>query len=222
MSLVRRHPLITFFVLTYALAWILWLPLVVLQDTIPAAPGLVLVLLGSNVPSLLAIVLTAIVLGSRALRKLLGRFLIWRVDPRWYLVVVLGPAALAGGMVAFNAFVGGPAISINVPLFAAVITLAFHIFPGSALGEEIGWRGYALPRLQPGRSALSASLILGVIWAFYHLPLFFTGQAFRSPKLLVPFVVSGLALSVILTWVYNSSGGAFCWWSCCTPRRTFL
>ena len=54
MSLVRRHPLITYFVLTHALAWILWLPLVVLQDTIPAAPGLVLVLLGSNVPSLLA------------------------------------------------------------------------------------------------------------------------------------------------------------------------
>jgi membrane protease YdiL (CAAX protease family) len=208
MSLVRRHPLITFFVLTYALAWILWLPLVVLQDTIPAAPGLVLVLLGSNVPSLLAIVLTAIVLGRGALRKLLGRLLIWRVDPRWYLVVVLGPAALAGGMVAFNAFVGGPAISINVPLFAAVIMLAFFIFPGSALGEEIGWRGYALPRLQPGRSALSASLILGVIWAFFHLPLFFTGQAFRSPKLLVPFVVSGLALSVILTWVYNSTGGS--------------
>jgi CAAX protease family protein len=148
------------------------------------------------------------VLGRGSLRKLLGRLLIWRVDPRWYLVVVLEPAALAGGMVAFNAFVGGPAISINVPLLAAVITLAFHIFPGSAMGEEIGWRGYALPRLQPGRSALSASLILGVIWAFYHLPLFFMGQAFRSPKLLVPFVISGIALSVILTWVYNSTGGS--------------
>ncbi len=209
MSLVRRHPLITFFVLTYALAWILWLPLVVLQDTIPAAPGLVLVLLGSNVPSLLAIVLTAIVLGRGSLRKLLGRLLIWRVNPLWYLVVVLGPAALAGGMVAFNAFVGGPAISVKgVPLLTVVITLAFSIFPGSALGEEIGWRGYALPRLQSGRSALSASLILGVLWAFYHLPLFFTGQAFRSPSILVPFVVSGLALSVILTWVYNSSGGS--------------
>jgi membrane protease YdiL (CAAX protease family) len=194
MSLVRRHPLITFFVLTYALAWILWLPLVVLQDTIPAAPGLVLVLLGSNVPSLLAIVLTALLLGRGALRKLL--------------VVVLGPAALSGGMVAFNAFVGGPAISVGVPLLTVVITLAFFIFPGSALGEEIGWRGYALPRLQSGRSALSASLILGVIWAFYHLPLFFTGQAFRSPSLLVPFVVSGLALSVILSWVYNSTGGS--------------
>src|SRR5918993_570056 len=208
MSLVRRHPLMTFFILTYALAWILWLPLVVLQDTIPAAPGLVLVLLGSNVPSLLAIVLTALVLGRGALRKLLGRLLIWRVDPRWYLVVVLGPVALAGGMVALNAFVGGPAISVDVPLLTVVITLAFFIFPGSALGEEIGWRGYALPRLQSGRSALSASLILGVIWAFYHLPLFFTGQAFRSPSLLVPFVVSGLALSVILSWVYNSTGGS--------------
>jgi membrane protease YdiL (CAAX protease family) len=208
MSLVRRHPLMTFFILTYALAWILWLPLVVLQDTIPAAPGLVLVLLGSNVPSLLAIVLTALVLGRGALRKLLGRLLIWRVDPRWYLVVVLGPVALAGGMVALNAFVGGPAISVGVPLLTVVITLTFFIFPGSALGEEIGWRGYALPRLQSGRSALSASLILGVIWAFYHLPLFFTGQAFRSPSLLVPFVVSGLALSVILTWVYNSTGGS--------------
>jgi uncharacterized protein len=208
MSLVRRHPLITFFILTYALAWILWLPLVVLQDTIPAAPGLVLVLLGSNVPSLLAIVLTALVLGKGALRKLLGRLLIWRVDPRWYLVVVLVPVALSGGIVALNAFVGGPAISVGVPLLTVVITLAFFIFPGSALGEEIGWRGYALPRLQSGRSALSASLILGVIWAFYHLPLFFTGQAFRSPSLLVPFVVSGLALSVILTWVYNSTGGS--------------
>jgi membrane protease YdiL (CAAX protease family) len=208
MSLVQRRPLVTFFVLTYALAWTLWLPLVVLQDTFPAAPGLVLVLLGSAVPSLLGIVFTAIVLGRGSLRTLLGRLLIWRVDPRWYLVVVLGPAALVGGIIAFNALLGGPAISVDVPLLAAVITLAFHIFPGSAMGEEIGWRGYALPRLQARRSALSASLILGVIWAFYHLPLFFTGQAFRSPSILVPFVISGIALSVILTWVYNGTGGS--------------
>ena len=65
-----------------------------------------------------------------------------------------------------------------------------------------------MPRLQTGRSALGASLILGPIWAFYHLPLFFTGQAFRSPSILVPFVISGIALSVILTWVYNSTGGS--------------
>jgi membrane protease YdiL (CAAX protease family) len=157
---------------------------------------------------LLAIVLTAIVFGRGALRKLLARLLIWRVDPRWYLVVVLGPAALAGGVVGLNTFLGGPALSLGMPLLTAVILLAFMIFPGSALGEEIGWRGYALPCLQAGRSALSASLILGVIWGFYHLPLFFTGQAFRSPTILVPSLISTIALSIILTWVYNSTGGS--------------
>jgi membrane protease YdiL (CAAX protease family) len=207
-SVVKGHPLITFFVLTYALAWILWLPLVVLGDATPAPLGLVLVILGSAIPSLLGIVLTAMVLGRRALRKLLGRLLIWRVNPIWYLVVVLVPAAFAGGTIALNALVGGPAISVDVALLSAVITLAFMIFPGSAMGEEIGWRGYALPRLQTRMSALSASLILGVIWSFYHLPLFFAGQPFRSPSILVPFIISTIALSVMLTWVYNSTGGS--------------
>jgi len=207
MSLVRRHPLITFFVLTYVISWIFLSPLVVLHDGIAGTRGLVLNLLAANVPSLLAIVLTAIVLGRGALHKLLGRLLIWRVNPLWYLVVI-GPAVLAGGVVALNTLLGGPPLSVDVSLLFAVIMLAFSIFPGSALGEEIGWRGYALPRLQAGRSALSASLILGVIWGFYHLPLFFTGQAARPLSLFPPFLISVIALSVILTWVYNSTGGS--------------
>jgi uncharacterized protein len=107
-----------------------------------------------------------------------------------------------------NALLGGPALSVDVSLLNVMIMLALSIFPGSALGEEIGWRGYALPRLQAGRSALSASLILGVIWSLWHLPLYFTGQTFRPLSLFVPFVVATIALSVILTWVYNSSGGS--------------
>src|SRR5215203_2807377 len=168
-SVVKRHPIITFFVLAYAFAWIIESPLVFLTDSVTDTQVLVVQILSANVPSVLAIVLTAIVFGRGTLRKLLGRLLIWRVNPLWYLVVILGPAALAGGMVALNASLGGPALSADVSLLTAVIMLAFFIFPGSALGEEIGWRGYALPRLQAGRSALSASLILGVIWAFYHL-----------------------------------------------------
>jgi membrane protease YdiL (CAAX protease family) len=111
-------------------------------------------------------------------------------------------------MVALNILLGGPAISVDVSLLGTVILLAFMIFPGSALGEEIGWRGYALPRLQAGRSALSASLILGVIWALWHLPLYFTGQVFRPLSLFPPFFIGVIALSVILTWVYNSTGGS--------------
>ena len=206
--LVKRHPITTFFVLAYALSWGLESPLVLLRDSVTDTQGLVLVILASNVPSAVAIVLTAIVFGRGALRKLLGRLLIWRVDVRWYLVVVLGPVALTGGVVALNVFMGGPALSLGMPLLGAAVFLAFSIFPGSALGEEIGWRGYALPRLQTRRSALSASLILAPIWALWHLPLWLTGEPGRTPALYAAFVISAFAMSVILTWVYNSTGGS--------------
>jgi uncharacterized protein len=209
LSVVKRHPIIAFFVLTYVLTWIIESPLVFLTDSVTATQGLFLVILASNVPSVVAIVLTAIVLGRGALRKLLGRLLIWRVNPLWYLGVVLGPVALAGGTIALNTLLGRPALSFGIPsLLGLVIMLAFMIFPGSALGEEIGWRGYALPRLQAGRSALSASLILAPIWALWHLPLWLTGAPGRTPILYAAFVVSAFALSVLLTWVYNSTGGS--------------
>jgi membrane protease YdiL (CAAX protease family) len=207
-SVVKRHPIVTFFVLTYVLAWAIESPLVFFTDSLTNTQDLVLTILASNVPSVMAIVLTAVVLGRGALRKLLGRLLIWRVNPLWYLVVFLGPVALVGGVVALNALLGGPALSLGMPLVGAAIFLAFHIFPGSALGEEIGWRGYVLPRLQARMSALSASLILAPIWALWHLPLWLQGKPFQTPTLYAGFVVSAFALSVILTWVYNSTGGS--------------
>src|SRR5215217_5203771 len=210
MSLVKRHPIIAFFVLAYALAWIIESPLVFLRDSITAGdpPGLALVILASNVPSAVAIVLTAIVFGRGALRKLLGRLLIWRVNPLWYLGVVLGPVALVGGMVALNTLLGGPALSLGMPLVSVAIFFGFSIFPGSAMGEEIGWRGYVLPRLQSRMSALSAALLLAPIWALWHLPLWLTGAPGRTPLIYAGFVVSAFAMSVLLTWVYNSTGGS--------------
>jgi len=208
MSLVKRHPIITFFVLTYALTWAIESPLVFLTDSITDTQGLILVILASNVPSVMAIVLTAMVFGWGALRKLLGRLLIWRVNPLWYLLLVLGPAALVAGVVPLNALLGGPALSLGMPLLGIAVFLAFHIVPGSALGEEIGWRGHVLPRLQSRMSALSAALIIGPIWALWHLPLWLTGEPGRTPTLYAGFVVSVIALSVVLTWVYNSTGGS--------------
>ena len=205
---MKRHPIITFFVLTYVITWAIESPLVFLTDSVTATQGLVLVILASNVPSAVAIVLTAIVLGRGALRKLLGRLLIWRVSPFWYLVVFLGPVALTGGVVLLNALMGGPALSLGMTLVGAAIFFAFSVVPGSALGEEIGWRGYVLPRLQSRMSALSAALIIGPIWALWHLPLWLTGEPGRTPTLYTGFLVSAFALSIISTWVYNSTGGS--------------
>ena len=205
---MKRHPIITFFVLTYVITWAIESPLVFLTDSVTATQGLVLVILASNVPSAVAIVLTAVVLGRGALRKLLGRLLIWRISPFWYLVVFLGPVALTGGVVLLNALMGGPALSLGMTLVGAAIFFAFSVVPGSALGEEIGWRGYVLPRLQSRMSALSASLLIAPIWALWHLPLWLTGEPGRTPTLYTGFLVSAFALSIISTWVYNSTGGS--------------
>jgi membrane protease YdiL (CAAX protease family) len=208
MSLVKRHPIIAFFVLAYALAWIIESPFVFLTDSVTDTQGLILTILSANVPSVVAIVLTAMAFGRGSLRKLLGQLLIWRVNPLWYLGVVLGPVALVGGMVALNTLLGGPALSLGMPLVSVAIFFGFSIFPGSALGEEIGWRGYVLPRLQSRMSALSAALLIAPIWGLWHLPLWLTGAPGRTPLIYAGFVVSAFALSVLLTWVYNSTGGS--------------
>jgi uncharacterized protein len=208
MSLVKRHPIITFFVLTYVLTWAIESPLVFLTDSLTGTQSLALVILASNVPSAVAIVLTAIVLGRGALRKLLGRLLIWRVSLFWYLVVFLGPVALTGGVVGLNTLMGGPALSLGMTLVGAATFFAFSVVPGSALGEEIGWRGYVLPRLQSRMSALSAALLIAPLWGLWHLPLWLTGDPVKTPTFFVPFVGGVFALSVITTWVYNSTGGS--------------
>src|SRR5829696_8112067 len=207
-SLVKRHPIITFFVLTYVFTWAIESPLVFLTDSITGTQVLLLVILASNVPSAVAIVLTAIVLGRGALRKLLARLLIWRVNPFWYVVVFLGPVALTGGVVLLNALMGGPALSVGMTLVGATIFFAFSVVPGSALGEEIGWRGYVLPRLQSRMSALSAALLIAPIWGLWHLPLWLTGDPVKTPTFYVAFFASVFSMSVLLTWVYNSTGGS--------------
>jgi uncharacterized protein len=203
-GVVQKHPLGTFFVLCFALSWAIESPLVLSQGAVPAGVGLLLVVLASNVPSVLAIVLTAILSGRSGVSALLRRLVKGRVGLRWYLVV-LAPAVIAVIAAALNVWVGGPALLLDLSVVAVLITLAFSIFPGSAVGEELGWRGFALPRMQVRRSALVSSLIIGVLWALWHLPLWLTGDPVRTPGLYLAFVASVLALSVILTWVYNST-----------------
>ena len=160
-EVVRRHPLAAFLVLTYGLTWALWIPLDIFRDATSGPYTSIAILIGSNIPSAVAIVLTAVGLGKGATRKLLGQLLIWRFGWRWYLVL-LAPTALVIGTITLVAVTrGGPAAALAVPLLGAIIAMAIMIFPGSATGEEIGWRGYALPRLQARRTALTASLVVG-------------------------------------------------------------
>jgi uncharacterized protein len=207
-QLVRRRPLAAFLVLTYGLTWALWIPLAIFRDATSGPYSSVALLIGSNIPSAVAIVLTAIGLGKGATRKLLKQLLIWRVSWRWYLLL-LAPTALVVGTVSLVAVTrGGPTAALATPVLSAVVTVAFMTFPGSAAGEEIGWRGYALPRFQARHTALTASLVVGTLHGLWHLPLWLTGDPDHRLSIYPAFLIQALALAVIYTWLYNSTGGS--------------
>jgi membrane protease YdiL (CAAX protease family) len=206
-TVLRRHPVATFFSLTYATAWALWLPLVVLQDRMPMRAGFVLTLLGSLMPSTVAILLVARLHGRHEVRRLLRRLLMGRVGIGWY-VTIVALAALAVFAVWVSTLLGAPAPVVIVSIPGVVTFFLFSIFPGSAVGEELGWRGFALPRLQARGSALAASLVVGAVWGTYHFPLFLLGSPTRPLALFLPFALSCVIMSIFYTWMYNGTGGS--------------
>jgi CAAX protease family protein len=206
-SLVRRHPLIIFYVLTYAITWTLWAPLVIFRGQLPGPLGLVLAMLGSLVPSTLGLVFVGLLRGRPGVRRVLRRLVHGRVGLRWY-VAVLALAMLVPLAVGVSILMGGDTPVVDKTIFGVLFLFAFMIFPGSALGEELGWRGFVLPRLQARHSALKASLIIGILWGPWHLPLWLTGTESHPISLYVPFVVAVIASSVFYTWLYNNTGGS--------------
>jgi CAAX protease family protein len=206
-SLVRRHPLISFYVLTYAVSWLLWAPLVIFGDRVPGPLAFILLLLGSLVPSTMGVLFVALLRGRSGVRTLLGRLLHARIGLRWYLAVMalIMLVPLAVGM---SILMGGDTPVVDNTVFGVLFLFAFMIFPGSALGEELGWRGFVLPRMQARHSALKASLLIGILWGPWHLPLWLTGSEGHPISLYVPFVVAVVASSVFYTWLYNNTGGS--------------
>ena len=213
-----RGELARFFGLAYAISWGFLTPFVILWNTTldQTIPLWALVFLpGAYGPTLAALILTRRAEGAAAVRDLLRRLLRWRVAPVWYAFALFVPITVAAGALAlstfrataFAAFDPWPGLSI-APL-ALVAGLPF-----GPLGEELGWRGYAQPRLLESTGLWKSSLILGVAWTFWHTPMFwFPGAAI--PSFLDPSILSvGLYLAQItaeaclLTFLYVVSRGS--------------
>ena len=197
LALVRRHPLTTFFILAYAMSWWAW---------ILYALGLFPNPIASFGPFLAAIVVLALTQGKTGLLGLFRRMVRWRIPPGWYVVALLLPAVLAAAATVLNVLLGAEAPSSVelagwTSLFATfAIVLLVPGFGGA--WEEPGWRGYALPRLQNGRSALVAGLILGALIAGWHLPLMVAGQVAYSDIVLI------FAGTIVFNWVFNNAHGS--------------
>lgn len=197
-NLAARHDLLLFFVLAYLLSWALW-PLVILDPTSsPLAP------FG---PLIAAVVISLLAGGPRELWALLRQLTRWRVHPIWYLIALVGPFVMAVVAAALAVATGAPMQRSGAYTDLGAVGFTFvstMIIVG--LFEEVGWRGFALPRLQRRLDALWAALVLGVLWALWHLPELISDPTRQRPPL--QFILWALALSVIFAWLYNSTNGS--------------
>ena len=155
-------------------------------------------------PTLAGIIMTAVVAGRSGLRDLLARQVRWRVPVKWYVLALVGPFMIGAAAVALSVVIGGNIGPMAVPLAQVPLIFGMWIvvrfFLGGGLGEEAGWRGFALPRMLAHRGPVSASLIIGLVWTFWHLP-----GHILSDNFVVNLVVQLLftvPLSFVFTWVY--------------------
>ena len=206
MRAVRSRPLIVFFVLAFALTWVVW---------VPRAMGVDFGVIGQLwtwVPALAALISAALTGGRDAVKELTRRLLRWRVSWLWYVLVILGPAAFSAVTAAAYMAMGGSWSTAAPDAFttsAATLVLFFLALAlTDGLGEEPAWRGFALPRLLSRHSALVASLVLGVLWAAWHLPLLWTdGSAAQQLPVWLLFLDLP-AKSVLFTWVFLRTRGS--------------
>jgi membrane protease YdiL (CAAX protease family) len=194
---VRRYPLVAFFVLAYALSW--W-------PTPFYAAGLLPNPIAGFGPFLAALVVLALTKGKTGVVGLLRRMVRWRIGLRWYAVALLLPVVVTGIAAVLNVLLlGAQASSAELSGWTGLFSTFTLLLLIPGLGgswEEPGWRGYALPRLQTARSALFASLILGAVWALWHLPLYLTGTVPWSD------IVFVIVWTIVYTWLFNNAEGS--------------
>jgi hypothetical protein len=231
--MVRRHPLIAYFALAYAITWPLWIAGMVAADRAgvalsnednfhhiadllsgDAATGVgrafALYALGQFGPLVSAVVVTRTAHGPAGLRDLAVRMTRWRVQPRWYAVVIALPLALAAASVAAAFVTGGATVGPFTPAvsWAAAVPFLVFMIVFTGLAEEPGWRGFALPHLQAHHTAIRSSWILGIAWGVWHVPfsvyLFGDEPAVLAANL-VALTVGIVGWTIVNTWVYNST-----------------
>jgi membrane protease YdiL (CAAX protease family) len=206
----NARGLIGYFVLAYAISWAIGVPLALAKQGIirPVFPEWFHYFVAYG-PTLSALIVTAVTQGKQGMKELWGRITKWRVGGIWW-VVALSPlivgvlVALVMGLLTNNRVSLRDLGEIHFlpPLGIGALFLWILTF---GIGEEIGWRGYALPRLQSDRSALYATTILVFFWALWHLPQFFY---LFDPSIAIGWIIGLYAGAIVFTWLFNSTEGS--------------
>ncbi len=218
---ISKNQLMTFFAMTFLLSWTLWG--ILYSSSIGLLPyGLyhsrmrildnslsTFTFLGGSMPSLVALVISFILGGKKEANGLIKRLGKWRIKPIWYLFVLFFSFIFYYlPYLICNLFGASYELYLREPLYLVPVHFLIALVFWGPLGEELGWRGYALPRLQSKLGPLISSLILGVIWSLWHLPLFFIGGSSQFGSNFGLYTVSVIIYSLIYTWVFNRTKGS--------------
>jgi membrane protease YdiL (CAAX protease family) len=205
-AFVRRHQIHFFFILAFALSWLVW------GSAIAQHYGL----LDFQIPDLLAYfgvslaasIVAGLADGWEGIRNLLRRLIRWRVGLAWYAIVLLLPILLPS-LTAFIYELFGGSVSVGsvLPLERAVAYFFFGI-PFMLLTEETAWRGFALPRLEAKYGTWKASLLLGLLWGVWHTPYFLLPGSSQSNFPYVAYILMVMAQSVMYGWIHHKTGGS--------------
>ena len=209
----RRPPVpsaVVFTINAFAISWLCWLPLVASDHGIGIVPpslSPLLVLLGTFGPFLSAVTIVARRSGFRGLGEFIGQAFRWRAGIQWYAAALVAPAAIRIAVLYVHVLKGGtfPDLSDPTRWLAIPSTFFLVLLIGGPTGEEFGWRGFLLQRMQPVTGVLWASVLIGVITASWHLPLFWIPGTAQSHLPFAIFFVRTVALSIISTWLYNGT-----------------
>ncbi|HEY0492226.1 MAG TPA: CPBP family glutamic-type intramembrane protease [Candidatus Dormibacteraeota bacterium] len=222
---VKARPIVAFFVLSYIGTWIIWVPVLLSKQglglasfDIPIPPPLFLIVSTITGPTLAAFLVERVVGGRDGVRALRHRVLHFRVNLGWYLLVIFGPLVI---LLVASLWTGVSPVTTLAQHWELIFT---SFLPATALGlivtifEEIGWMGAALPRLQAARGPLIACIILGPLWAAWHLPSFFVAGSggasttgINLPLIGLQLLVLSLlaiAFRVVATWIFNATAMA--------------
>ncbi|GCF11646.1 CPBP family intramembrane glutamic endopeptidase [Dictyobacter arantiisoli] len=210
---MQRHPLLCYFVMAFGFTWLGWIPYVLSQSglqLLPVSLSQFASLPGAYMgPLMSGFIMAAVTEGKPGVGRLLHRFVLWRVGWQWYLAALLGvPATILLGLMIMPGAVA--ALHVNLAQFVLFFPLLLILeICTSGLAEEPGWRGFALPRLQLRYGPLLGSVILGVLWQCWHLPLYLTDWGHGANGLLIALeIIGNVGLTIVITWVFNHSRGS--------------